>query len=301
MRFSELADGYVSQLENRNTREAYERAYAQLRGFMQERGLADDVRHFNGETCQQFARWLSEHGNGANSIIGKLSALSSLADYGKTVKVARGYALNENPTERFTWPKRRPVTRKFLYADELRAFAIVPCHPDEALVRELLIATALRADELCQLNVLDVYEAGDGRIVLNVMVKGRKNQAVGIPLPVDVGARLKAALLRRKASSTDPLVLNSRGDRYTRRALYALTVRLGKRAGITRMAVGPHSFRHTLNVLARSHAKLDVNQRAAILNHRDTNTLRKYDHLLPDESVEARDKLWAAVKAITDR
>ncbi len=39
-------------------------------------------------------------------------------------------------------------------------------------------------------------------------------------------------------------------------------------------------------------------QQAAVLNHANTATVQRYRHLMPGKDVEARERLWDAVKAI---
>ncbi len=53
-----------------------------------------------------------------------------------------------------------------------------------------------------------------------------------------------------------------------------------------------------MNVIARG-VGLDVATRAALLNHSDTNTVQRYDHLLPGEFDDARVKVRTALEGMT--
>ncbi len=216
------------------------------------------------------------------------------------VKTGRGnYAMKEDPTQRVERPTCVQPERRYLHKDELRAFMTVECEPYEALVRDVLFGTALRAAELAALSVGDVHEDSAGRVIITVTVKGNKRNE--IPLPVEIGERVKAAIARRRGEQRqrrEPLLLNRDGGRFTRHTISKLTRKLGRKAGIERMPTGAHSFRHTLNALGDA-AGLTVVERAAMLNHSGTSAIARYDHLLPGRSADARERLWQTVKEVT--
>ncbi len=60
-----------------------------------------------------------------------------------------------------------------------------------------------------------------------------------------------------------------------------------KQAGIKRWNVRPHTLRHTLNVIRRQ-AKLDPMVRSALLTHTSPQSIVSYEHLMPEELVDAR-------------
>jgi site-specific recombinase XerD len=101
------------------------------------------------------------------------------------------------------------------------------------------------------------------------------------------------------AKAGDPLLVGARGRRLLRTTLSEMFTRIGRRAGIGRIAARTHQFRHVLNLVARTKAGLDVQQRAALLNHVSTATLQVYDHEQIAEAREARDATWGAVKKLT--
>jgi hypothetical protein len=64
--------------------------------------------------------------------------------------------------------------------------------------------------------------------------------------------------------------------------------------------VRAHTLRHTYNVVARSEAGLDEVQRAGLLNQTDTASVRRYDHLLPDETHDARERVRAGLQRTSE-
>lgn len=297
MQVSRFAAKYVRHIvETRGysprSAESYHDDYLQFVAYLQSRGDRDDMRDFTGDTVAGFVAFLQSHGIGASTIGKKLSALSSLAKYALTQKDDRGrYFLNENPVQRVERPRRIRPTRKFLRRDELTAFRTVEAEPHEAIARDLFIDTWLRVSELATANVEDLWIDQKNRVILSVIVKGRGRQEekVHIPLEPALAERLTALLRQREAGPKDPLLVNSQGNRYSRQCLGEAMKRLGHRAGIERLQVRPHAIRHTCNVLGRQ-AGLDPVQRAKLLNHTDANSVTRYDHLLPDETIEARDR-----------
>lgn len=303
MQLSRLASEYLQHMAtykgcSPRTCECYGLTYAQFRGYLQGQGLTDDVRNFNAETCEGFAQYLAAHGIKANSINVKLAGLSSLAQYAMRKRHGSGYLLAENPMTRFERPQKQRPDRKFLYLEELHRLLAVEAAPNERLALALFVDTGLRVSELTRANVEDVYEDAKGRAILSVTVKGRgrAEERVQVPLGLEIGERIKDFLLARNLpQGKEPLLVSATGTRYRRNTLSEVIYRLAKRAGITRIPVRPHALRHTYNVLGRQ-AGLDAPTRAALLNHTDSSTVQRYDHLLPDETFEAREKVRAMLR-----
>jgi site-specific recombinase XerD len=131
--------------------------------------------------------------------------------------------------------------------------------------------------------------------VLRVHLKG--GGEANLTLGADLVERLKDALLARNLpGGKEPLLVNAEGRKWTRTAAQQMLVRLGKRAGITRVRVTPHKLRHTYNVIADQGAGLSVTVRAALLNHTGTESLQRYDHMMAKTTAEARDAVRAAVR-----
>jgi site-specific recombinase XerD len=113
-----------------------------------------------------------------------------------------------------------------------------------------------------------------------------------VPVSPPVVQALQDYLLARGAidpvkSANEPLLMESRGKRWTRNAMTDLMSRIGEAAGITRFRVSAHKLQHTGNVVARR-GGVDAVVRSALLNHSTARTVAEYDHLIPSEVYEAR-------------
>jgi integrase len=73
----------------------------------------------------------------------------------------------------FDWPQSERTETAFLLRDEHLDFLNVPLPMNDAVGRDLLFDTGLRASELCRANVEDVQAVEDGKWGLAVTVKGR--------------------------------------------------------------------------------------------------------------------------------
>lgn len=297
MTFSKLARDYVVYLgsykgASGRTCENYDLAYGQFRGYLQGLGLQDDVKHFNADTVQGFAQYLAAGGNQSNSVNTKLAALGSLARYGMRIKVGRGYALADNPLARVERPTRQRHERKFLYGPELRMLLGAECSPAEHLAIRLFAENGIRVSALVGANVEDFQDA-NGTFVLLIVPKGRGRQTERVPKPLgqETAEKLIAYLKHREAGAKEPLLVNREGNRYLRTVLSSAVALVARRAGITRFQVRAHALRHTWNVVARVEADLDGPQRGACLDHLDTRSVTKYDHLLPSEAVESFERV----------
>jgi site-specific recombinase XerD len=300
MTISKLTSDYVAWMaitgKARKSCEEYQRTYGQFVAYLKSADLTDDARHFTPDVVEGFARYLGQHGNDSNSIRTKLAVLSSFGKWALRQKDAKGkYVLAENPLDRVERPKRVKRARPFLYRDEFKAFSQYEARPNEALTRDAFIETALRVNEISSANVEDLWEDSSKQVYLRVRVKGGSYKEK--PIGPELTERIKDALLARGLpSGKEPLFVNSRRERWGNSALYEMIRRLASRAGVTRVKIGPHSIRHTFNTIGRIEAKLDVNTRAALLNHSDTSTLQQYDHMLDDEAVTAQAAMRDAIK-----
>lgn len=305
VKLSQVVGDYVRHLAaykgySLRTCECYDLTYRQFIAYLLGRGLTDDVRQFTDDHAEGFARYLAENGLRPNSILTKLAGLSSLARYLTRTKDAKGRPLlDHNPVERFDRPQKQRVDRPFLHRDELKAVAQVGgLTTSEALARDLFIDTGLRVSELARASAGDAWKDGEGRTVLSVTVKGRgrAEERVHISLAPEIGCRIEDYLLARNLPEPqEPLLLNREGKRYTRNTLSEMIARLGRRAGVTRVPVRPHTIRHTYNVVARS-AGIDALTRSKLLNHSDPSTVARYDHLLPEETAAARERVREALR-----
>ncbi len=276
---------------SRSTLRNYGRTYSQYIAYVLGRGLKDEPASFTADSVMGFCDALAAHGCVSNTILNKLWALSTLAAYLMKRRDGRGRALlAENPTRGFERPKEvQPVTH-YLYPDELRAFLEVEVPRYLAVARAVVVDTGLRRLEAVEANVGDLQEI-DGQVFLTVRVKGRRAanaEPDSKPLSPDVAELVRDSLLARGMPKPDlPLLPGSRGGRFTESELTCAFIRIGVKAGITRISTSPHRLRHTANVIARR-AGVDALTRARMLGHRSLRTLARYDHLVPGETAQGR-------------
>jgi integrase len=273
------------------TEKNYGRTYRQFLAFLQERGLKDEPASFSKDNVLGFTDWLSSRNAVGNTILNKLHGLGSLASYLMERNDGRGRPLLlVNPTKGFKRPKLVQPETFYLLPDELRAYMGVklPLYLDVA--RALLIDTGLRRLEACEANVNDLHEV-EGQLYLTVKVKGRRAanaEPDHKPVSPDVAALINASLAQRGYPKDEsPLLVTRSGHRFTAGALTCVVVRIGEKAGITRISCSPHRLRHTTNVIARR-AGVDALTRAKMLGHKSLRTLARYDHLMPGETAAGR-------------
>jgi integrase len=152
----------------------------------------------------------------------------------------------------------------------------------------MMLDTGIRCLEAAQANVGDLRQIGETWYIA-LAVKGRR-QAGAERATIPLSAECAALFTSRRTMSADmPLFVTERGQRFTRSQLTQAMIRLGQKAGITRITASPHRLRHTANVVARM-SGVDALTRAAMLNHRSLRTLARYDHLVPGEVAKGREQ-----------
>jgi integrase len=285
-----------------NTVRNYDTVTRQFLGYvLQVLRLPDDLASFNGKTMASFVQFLAANGRQTATRAQKVSVLKMFGAYLMRQEDGRGgYLLDVNPADRIEKIRRVKQPRPHLNEPDLIKFLLVDLPQAQDVARLLLVSTVLRASELCRLNVEDLVGNATDGYGLKVLLKGRRYKTIA--LPTDVGDHLMAWFESRgKLKGEDPILVNNSGQRYRRTTLSELYTRIGRAAGV-KTRVASHIFRHSLNVLARRIAKLDVQARAELLNHANTQTIASYDHLdSPDEGRAAREAVWNAVKGLVGK
>lgn len=282
------------------TVDGYRRTYDQFRAHLRAHGRPDAVKEFTGPMVFGFVNDVAQRGGKPNTILVKLGALSTLAQYAmKRPDERTGKPLlTDNPTKTFDWPQFQQPETYFLYPDELRAFLAVELPRNEAAARDLLVDTALRVSELCRANVGDLLETPDGWVLaVTVKGRGRRQRKLHAPVSLPVVDGLRDFLLARgHVRPDDPLLVNQQGRRYTRNALQYVVVRTAKQAGIDRFRVSPHKVRHTTNVI-RKVGGSDRFTRSRLLGQSDPRSQDRYDHLVPGDLQAAKAQQTAGLGA----
>lgn len=273
----------------------YQRSAEAFLRFLKDRGHADLPQHFTVENVQDFCDWLAGHDAIGSTIRNKLHGLSCLAELMLGRQTSERGALKLNPCLGWKKPKLVKPETKYLNPVELQAFLSVEVPGYLALARALIVDTGMRrleAVEACVGNLQLV----EGAWHVAVRVKGRRQRNAepeSKPVSTDVAEALRSSCEGR--GPDEPLLLNRRGARFTESELTQAFIRIGLKAGITRLTTAPHSLRHTANVMARL-GGVDALTRARMLGHRSMRTLERYDHLVPYEAAEGRAKQRAAME-----
>ncbi len=262
---------------------AYKSDLEQFRAF-----LAKDLEEPRAEEVDHLTirRYLAQlHKVCAKSSIGrKLAAIRALYRF-----LMREGKLEKNPAELVSTPKKEKKLPFHLNIDQVSALVTAP-QGDSPLplrdraVLETLYSCGIRVSELTGMNVGDMDLAAG---LARVLGKGGKERLV----PVGSCARsaLAAYLAERgNPGSSEPLILNARGRRLTRRSV-ARIVDAHMLLIATMRKVSPHTLRHTFAThLLEGGADLRAIQE--LLGHASLSTTQKYTHVSIDKLMEVYDK-----------
>ncbi|WP_136515713.1 tyrosine recombinase XerC [Geomonas edaphica] len=223
-------------------------------------------------------------GHAKSSIGRKLSAIRALFRY-----LMREGQVEKNPAELVSTPKKEKRLPFHLNIDQVEALVEAPRGGDilslrDRAVLETLYSCGLRVSELTGMNVGDLDLPG---ALVRVLGKGGKERIV----PVGSCARdALAAYLEERGNpqSSDPLILNARGGRLTRRSI-ARIVDAHMLLIAAMRKVSPHTLRHTFAThLLEGGADLRAIQE--LLGHASLSTTQKYTHVSIDKLMEVYDK-----------
>ena len=185
--------------------------------------------------------------------------------------------------------QREPET--FTQAEEKKLRAHLAARPRDLMIVELMLATGLRLQEVCNLTVDDIIDSPGGALIRVRQGKGRKDRAV----PLDTPANKVSAKLRRYIDHTRPrgtgqaaLFLSGRKDRgdhqpMTPHAIQTLMTRMSRETGIH---VNPHKFRHTFATRALA-AGVDVMALQKALGHTTLAMVSRYVHYQSGDLIQA--------------
>ena len=267
-----------------HTLEAYRRDIGQFHAFVRsERGEEAAAAEVDHLLIRRYLALL--HKECRKSSIGrKLAALRSFFTY-----LVREGVVTRNPAELVATPKREKKVPFHLSIDEVTALveapregALLPLR-DRAIL-ETLYSCGIRVSELTGLDVGGI-DLDDG--LVRVLGKGGKERIV--PL----GSKARSALAdylaaRNHSAAGDPLFINARGGRLTRRSVARIVDKYIIRIA-TMKKVSPHTLRHTFAThLLEGGADLRAIQE--LLGHSSLSTTQKYTHVSIDRLMEVYDK-----------
>lgn len=262
---------------------AYKSDLEQFCSFLAGGGEAPRAEEVDHLTIRRYLAQL--HKRCSKSSIGrKLSAIRALYRF-----LMREGRVGKNPAELVTTPKKEKKLPFHLNIDQVSALVTAPQGESplplrDRAVLETLYSCGIRVSELTGMNVGDIDLAAG---LARVMGKGGKERLV----PVGSCARsaLAAYLSERgNPGASEPLILNARGGRLTRRSV-ARIVDAHMLLIATMRKVSPHTLRHTFAThLLEGGADLRAIQE--LLGHASLSTTQKYTHVSIDKLMEVYDK-----------
>jgi tyrosine recombinase XerC len=284
MKDEDLLDAYALYLKNQqhlsqNSLEAYGRDLRQFLTWLQGEGLTIDV--VDKKSVRNYLFFLNRRSLSKNSISRKLSSLRGFYAY----LLEEGHISHDPFTGIHSPKKSKPLPKVIKEADMERFFARIyegnaPLDQRDQVLFELLYGCGLRVSEAVSLNVGDMQN----RSFIRVVGKGSKERIVPLSkqtLPILETylqeARPQLASVAKQA--TNALILNSRGERLTRRGIEYIVDKYVKE-GALMYQVSPHSFRHSFATHLLDHGA-DIKLIQELLGHESLSTTQIYTKVSP--------------------
>jgi len=199
--------------------------------------------------------------------------------------------VDRSPAAAVRWRQSQPARRTGLDAAELsRLLRAADGHsPRVAAAVWLLATTGARISEVCNADAsTNGLRRSDPSWLLRIVRKG--GALAWLPLHPAAVDRLTAYPQGRTAG---PLLQTATGKAWDRRAAHRTLSGLGRGLGLDR-PLGPHTLRHTLVTLARTHGcPLETIQDA--VGHANPSTTRRYDHTDPAAFAQPAEYLLAGL------
>ncbi|MDO9556801.1 MAG: site-specific tyrosine recombinase [Coriobacteriia bacterium] len=261
------------------TIEAYRRDLGQYATSLGGRGITD-LSRASREDVVAFTRGLRDAGLAPATVERKVSAVKSYHKF-----LVREGITDALPTAGLPLPKVPeclPDVISVAEADKLlsQPFPEGPVGHRDRCVLEVLYGCGMRASELVGLDVSDLDLDGG---FIRVFGKGGKERVVPVAGAAERALREYLAhgrsYLRAKKATLlqDPsaLLLNQRGQRLTRQAVFIMVRRYGGRVGLE---LHPHTLRHTF-ATHMLQGGADLRALQEMLGHADISTTQVYTHV----------------------
>ncbi len=162
--------------------------------------------------------------------------------------------------------------------------------PRNKAILELLYSTGGRVSEIVGLDLSDIFESNDVRVI-KLRGKGGKERVVpmgsfSVKALNDYVVRVRPALqLKNSKGKSEALFLNQRGTRISRQSAWQIVVDCAKKAGLTE-GISPHVFRHSFAThLLDGGADIRVVQE--LLGHSSVTTTQIYTLITIDKIRES--------------
>ena len=293
MNFHQYSEEFLnfSRIErglSNNSISAYTRDLQRFSMFLSKRSV--ELRDFHQKELDDFVIGLNEE---------KL-ALSSINRVVSTLRSFYGYLEREH---QFVNPMKDVESRKIplrlpkaLTIAQITSLIEGSSSEDDLIslrnkaILELLYSTGGRVSEIVGINVGDIFESNDVRVI-KLRGKGGKERIVpmgsfSIKALDDYVVRVRPSLQRKSSKSkSDALFLNQRGTRISRQSAWQIVVDSAKKSGLSE-GISPHVFRHSFAThLLDGGADIRVVQE--LLGHSSVTTTQIYTLITIDKIRES--------------
>lgn len=271
-----------------NSISAYSRDLQRFSEFLSSRSL--DVIDFHQDSLDVFINELSKEGLAISSINRVISTLRSFYGY-----LEREHQLN-NPMKDIESRKIPLRLPKALTIAQITSLIEASSNEDDIIslrnkaILELLYSTGGRVSEIVGLDLSDIFESNDVRVI-KLRGKGGKERVVpmgsfSVKALNDYVVRVRPALqLKNSKGKSEALFLNQRGTRISRQSAWQIVVDCAKKAGLTE-GISPHVFRHSFAThLLDGGADIRVVQE--LLGHSSVTTTQIYTLITIDKIRES--------------
>ena len=271
-----------------NSISAYSRDLQRFSEFLSSRSL--DVLDFHQDSLDVFINELSKEDLAISSINRVISTLRSFYGY-----LEREHQLN-NPMKDIESRKIPLRLPKALTIAQITSLIEASSSEDDIIslrnkaILELLYSTGGRVSEIVGLDLSDIFESNDVRVI-KLRGKGGKERVVpmgsfSVKALNDYVVRVRPALqLKNSKGKSEALFLNQRGTRITRQSAWQIVVDCAKKAGLTE-GISPHVFRHSFAThLLDGGADIRVVQE--LLGHSSVTTTQIYTLITIDKIRES--------------
>lgn len=293
MNFHQYSEEFLnfSRIErglSNNSISAYTRDLQRFSVFLLKRSV--ELRDFQQKELDEFVIGLNEE---------KL-ALSSINRVVSTLRSFYGYLEREH---QFVNPMKDVESRKIplrlpkaLTIAQITSLIEGSSSEDDLIslrnraILELLYSTGGRVSEIVGINVGDIFESNDVRVI-KLRGKGGKERVVpmgsfSMKALDDYVVRVRPSLQRKSSKSkSDALFLNQRGTRISRQSAWQIVVDSAKKSGLSE-GISPHVFRHSFAThLLDGGADIRVVQE--LLGHSSVTTTQIYTLITIDKIRES--------------
>lgn len=286
MELSSIIDEYLSYLRiergsSAHTIEEYSRDLSMYLNYLVDNDVSslDSITH---DDVSGFEQWLFLQGYSTTTIKRRISAVKGLHRF-----MVREDYTQRNPADAIRLPKIAERLPDVLSIERISEMLDsyndkTPIGLRDRAILEVLYGCGLRASELCDLNLDDIYlEEG----FLRVLGKGSKERispisGLALQSLQDYlnGGRADLSMRSKKPNPKDfgAVFLNARGSRLTRQGLHLIVSKAGNKIGID--GLHPHTLRHSFAThMLEGGADLRIIQE--ILGHSDISTTQIYTHI----------------------